>query len=140
VGKGSRQTRSGTRARTARVLVIGVSADAGSELAKGLRCEIVAVPRGEAGIALVAAGQGFDMILCEAILPGLGGAEVLSWLEANKPAQARRLVFMMDSIECALVERLLRGVPNLCLERPFDLEGLRSFIERRVLQHPSRTA
>jgi CheY-like chemotaxis protein len=113
----------------------------GAELAQDLRDDrVVAVECGEDALALLDAGQSFDLILCEVLMPGMSGPELLSCLEANHPSQAERLVFMTDRIVSPVVEYLLEGVPNTCLERPFDLEGLRSLIERRIRQPASNTA
>jgi DNA-binding NtrC family response regulator len=141
VGDTPHKTRSGTRVRPARVLVIDDRGVVGAELAQDLRDDrVVAVECGEDALALLDAGQSFDLILCEVLMPGMSGPELLSCLEANHPSQAERLVFMTDRIVSPVVEYLLEGVPNTCLERPFDLEGLRSLIERRIRQPASNTA
>jgi CheY-like chemotaxis protein len=116
------------------VLVIDDGASVGAELARSLgsACDVVAVSCGEDGLALFAAGQSFDLVLCEVLMKSMSGPEVLSSLEASHPNQAARLVFMTDRIVSPVIQRLLEGVPNLCLERPFDVEGLRGLIERRV--------
>jgi CheY-like chemotaxis protein len=113
----------------------------GAELAEDLRdVRVVAVECGEDALALLDAGQSFDLILCEVMMPGMSGPELLSCLEASHPLQAERLVFMTDRIVSPVVEYLLEGVPNSCLERPFDLEGLRSLIERRIRQPAANAA
>jgi CheY-like chemotaxis protein len=141
MGGGPQQTRSGTRVRPARILVIDDGTIVGAELADSLSCDqVVAVECGEDALALLTAGQSFDLILCEVMMPGMSGPELLSCLEADHPAQAERLVFMTDRIVTPVVQYLLEGVHNVCLERPFDLEGLRSLIERRIRQPASKTA
>jgi CheY-like chemotaxis protein len=140
MGEGPKQTRSGTRVRPARVLVID-DGGVGAELAQSLSGDrVVPVVCGEDALALIKAGQSFDLILCEVMMPGMTGPEVLSCLQADHPLQGERLVFMTDRIVSPVVQHLLEGVSNLCLERPFDLEGLRSLIERRIRQPASRTA
>jgi CheY-like chemotaxis protein len=129
------KTISGTRVRPGRVLVIDEGALVGAELARSLNDEhdVVAVECGENALALLAAGMRFDLILCDAMMRGgMGGVALLACLRADHPAQADRLVFMTDRIVSPIVQRLLDGVPNLCVERPFDMDGLRSLVERRV--------
>jgi CheY-like chemotaxis protein len=139
---GPQKTRSGTRVRPARVLVIDDGAILGDEITAILNTEhVVAVECGEDALALFKAGQCFDLVLCEVMMPGMNGPDLLAHLEADHPAQAERLVFMTDRIVSPVVQRLLEGVANLCLERPFDIEGLRSLVERRkMLPRASQTA
>jgi CheY-like chemotaxis protein len=143
LGGGSMQkTSSGTRVRPVRVLVIDEGALVGAELARSLSDhDVVAVECGENALALLGAGMRFDLILCDARLGGMSGAMLLASLRADHPTQADRVVFMTDRSASPIVDRLLDGVSNLCVERPFDMDGLRSLIERRVLTAPtSRTA
>jgi CheY-like chemotaxis protein len=121
--------------------VIDDGAVVGGELVQNLTwAHVVAVECGEDALALFNAGQTFDLILCEVMMPGMTGPEVLSCLEADHPAQAERLVFMTDRVVSPVVQHLLKGPPNLCLERPFDREGLRSLIERCMRQPALHTA
>jgi CheY-like chemotaxis protein len=141
MGDGPQKTQSGTQVRPARVLVIDDGAVVGAELAESLSSDRVeTVECGEDALALLRAGQSFDLILCEVMMPGMTGPELLSCLASDHPTQAERLVFMTDRIVSPVVQHLLEGVPNLCLERPFDVEGLRSLIERRLRRPASRTA
>jgi DNA-binding NtrC family response regulator len=136
------QKSSGTRVRPGRVLIVDDQALVGRELAKNLPDhEIVAVECGEDALAVIGAGQHFDLILCDVIMQGMNGTAVLGFLENEHPTQAERLVFMADRMVSPIVQYLLDGVPNLCLERPLDLDGLRALIERRIRSVPdARTA
>jgi len=141
MGDGPQQKRSGTRVRPGRVLVIDDGAVIGAELMKSLSGHhVVVVECGEDALALFTAGKSYDLIVCEVLMPGMSGPELLSCLSTDYPGQAERLVFMMDRVVSPVVQYLLRGVPNLCLERPFDVEGLRSLLERRIRQPASKTA
>jgi CheY-like chemotaxis protein len=119
--------------RPGRVLVVDDQAVVGSELVRSLPDhDVVAVECGEDALAILAAGQRFDLILCDVIMQGMNGTAVLASLEADLPAQAERIVFMADRMVSPIVQYLLDGVSNLCLERPLDLDGLRALIERRI--------
>jgi CheY-like chemotaxis protein len=137
MGIGVQKARSGTRVRPGRVLVIDDGALVGGELARGLtEHEVTAVDCGEHALGLLAEGLRFDLILCDAMMPGMNGPALLACLRAEHPAQAERLVFMTDRIVSPVVQHVLDGVSNLCIERPFDMDGLRSLIERRILTGP----
>jgi two-component system, NtrC family, sensor kinase len=127
------KTVSGTRLRPGRVLVIDDGAIDGGELARCLsEHEVHAVECGEDALALLVEGHHFDLILCDVMMPGMSGTELLTCLEADHPAQAERLVFMTDRFVSPIVQHLLEGVSNLCVERPFEVDGLRSLLERRI--------
>jgi CheY-like chemotaxis protein len=136
---GPQKTESGTRARIGRVLVINDAPQVGDELKLSLSDQhVVCVESGEDALALVAAGRWFDLILCEVMMQGMNGIEVLASLEDAHPDQAERVVFMTDRLVSPVVTHLLEGTHNLCIERPFDAEGLRSLLERRTLPSAER--
>lgn len=115
-----------------------------AELAEALtEHEVVTVSSGEDALELLAAGKTFDLILSDVLMTGMSGIELLACLADRFPRQADRLVFMVDRMVSPVVSHLLGGVSCLCLERPFDLEGLRALVERRVrvpVAAPSRIA
>lgn len=138
---GPRKPASGTRVRPGRILVVDDGAIVGAELAAALGDhDVVAVSCGEDALALLASGKTFDLVLSDVVMPGMSGVELLGCLRDRFPAQANRLVFMADRMVSPVVTHLLAGVSNLCVERPFDLDGLRALIERRIRTPVARTA
>jgi CheY-like chemotaxis protein len=140
VEEGSRKPASGTRVRPGRVLVVEDRGLVGAELAEVLLDhEVVAVGCGEDALELLASGKTFDLILSDVLMPGMNGIAFLGSLVERFPSQAERLVFMVDRMVSPVVSHLLSGVSSLCLERPFDVEGLRGLVERRI-RAPARSA
>src|SRR5690606_7846447 len=79
--------------RALRVLVIDDEAPLQQALKRVLEylgCEVVIALEGEEGYALARAG-GFDLILADLGVPGLGGRETFERLRVEAPEQARRV-------------------------------------------------
>lgn len=141
MARAPRKPTSGTRVRPGRVLVVDDGAVVGRELGRALPDhDVIAVSCGEDAVGLLRSGKTFDLVLSDIVMPGMSGIELLACLEDEFPAQADRLLFMADRMVSPVVAHLLAGVPNLCVERPFDLDGLRALIERRIRTPSARTA
>jgi CheY-like chemotaxis protein len=127
-----RRIESGT-IRRSRVLVVDDEAFEGKMLAETLvEHSVVAVSSGADALAVIAVGRPYDLVLCDVMLHDMTGVELLSRLWRDHPGQAQRLVFMARRQISPVLQYLLDGVSNLCIEVPFDMDGLRALIERRT--------
>jgi len=74
-------------------------------------------------LALVRAGQWFDAILCDVVMPAMSGVQLHRELAALSPAQAAATILMTGgSIPRDAAELLASGIP--ALPKPFDLDQL----------------
>ncbi|MBI5136638.1 MAG: response regulator [Nitrospirae bacterium] len=71
------------------------------------------------------AGQGFDMILMDLRMPGLGGMELYRWLRAERPDLADVVVFMTGDQYDPETVTFLSERRNRQLRKPFTLSQLR---------------
>ena len=127
-----RRIESGT-IRRGRVLVVDDEAFEGKKLAtRLLEHNVVAVSSGADALAVIAVGRPYDLVLCDVMLCDMTGVELSSRLRRDHPDQARRLVFMARRRVSPVLQYLLDGVQNLCIEVPLDIDGLRALIERRT--------
>jgi CheY-like chemotaxis protein len=125
--------------RRGRVLVVDDEAFEGKELAATLlEHSVIPVSSGADALAAIAAGRPYDLVLCDVMLPDMSGVELLSRLWRDHPDQAQRLVFMVRAQVSPVLQYLLDGAPNLCIEVPFDMDGLRALIDRRIRAPGSR--
>jgi len=69
----------------------------------------------------IAAGERFDLILCDMMMPLMTGMEFHTRLAALAPEQADRVVFMTGGAFTPRAREFLTRLPNLRLEKPFDL-------------------
>ncbi len=86
----------------------------------------------EQALELLSSGQLYDVILCDVMMPRMDGVALRNQVERFSADQAARIVFITGGLLLPRVRQLLDSVPNTCLEKPIDIEGLRELIRRRV--------
>jgi CheY-like chemotaxis protein len=122
------------RPRVARVLVIDDEAMVAKSLQLVLANEfdVTRTTDPEQALEWLSSGQSYDVILCDVMMPRINGVELRNRVEHFSPNQAARIVFITGGLLLPHVRVLLDSVPNTCLEKPLDLDGLRELIRRRV--------
>jgi len=78
------------------------------------------------------AGERFDLILCDVMMLECTGPELWSRLAVEHPDQAARVVFMTEGVMSERARASLAAMPNLCIRRPFDVDGMRALVWRRM--------
>jgi CheY-like chemotaxis protein len=131
---GSPISPSGFRRRLGRVLVIDDEHLIGQSLRRVLSTEneVVTVTDAIEALARLHAAERYDVVLCDLMMPIMDGIELHRRLSITYPEEAERMVFMTGGAMTARVDAFFRRVPNLLLDKPIDLDGLRALIERRV--------
>ncbi len=90
--------------------------------------EVEFVSSGRAARDLLEEDGGFDVIICDLMMPGVSGMALHAWLEANLPALAPRVVFMTGGVFTDEARDFLDGVENPRVEKPFDHDVLLQII------------
>jgi len=88
---------------------------------------------GKDAIARAEAGERFDAILCDLMMPAMSGMEVFSRLKAIAPEQAARMIFLTGGAFSASAKRFLDQMTNSWFDKPCDLVALRAAILRVAL-------
>jgi CheY-like chemotaxis protein len=116
------------------VLVVDDEWSLGAALRKILsdENEVVVVTQAASALARMEAGERFDVVLCDLMMPVMDGIEFHRRLSSILPEEARRIVFVTGGAITARVEFFFRRESNLLLEKPLDVDGLRALIRRRV--------
>ncbi len=83
-------------------------------------------------MALFHAGERFDIVLCDLMMPQVTGMDLYAALTELDPQQAARVVFMTGGAFTTAARAFLDGVPNERLEKPFDIKALRALVNRYV--------
>jgi CheY-like chemotaxis protein len=122
------------RPRVARVLVVDDEAMVAKSLQLVLAREfdVSRTTEPEKALEWFSRGESFDVILCDVMMPRINGVELRNRVARFSPDQAARIVFITGGLLLPHVRVLLDSVPNTCLEKPLDLDGLRELIRRRV--------
>lgn len=94
--------------------------------------EVVTTTQPAEALARLAIGDWYDVILCEVMMRTMNGVELYDRVHARRPEQAARIVFVTGSAPWDYLRRLLDALPNVVLEKPLDITGVRELIRRRV--------
>jgi len=131
----------GPAARRGRILVIDDDPHIGEAVRESLAREhhVVAVTSGPAALRLLELGEQFDLILCDLMMPSMTGMELHDELARREPALAARMSFLTGGAFTPRARAFLAEVPNPRLEKPFDPQGLRSFVRALVGAPPTTT-
>jgi signal transduction histidine kinase len=80
----------------------------------------------------VVAGERYDVILCDLMMPQMTGMDLHAEFLRTVPEQASQMVFLTGGAFTPGARTFLDGVPNQRVEKPFDTQHLRSIINDRI--------
>ncbi|HVI24335.1 MAG TPA: response regulator [Myxococcales bacterium] len=117
--------------RRGRVLVVDDEPMVGSSIRRllGRDHEVVVVQSGKEAVARIAAGERYDVVLCDLLMPEMTGMDVHADLHARDPELARRMVFLSGGAVTQRARDFYEQVPNPKLEKPFDVARLREIVQ-----------
>jgi PAS domain S-box-containing protein len=90
--------------------------------------EVVPVTRAREGLAMLTAGEHFDLILCDLMMPDMSGMEFYAQLTKVCAEYEHRIVFMTGGAFTPTARQFLATVGAPYLEKPFSEQALRSVI------------
>ena len=79
---------------------------------------------GEKALVLASAAEKPDLILLDVMMPGMNGLDVYRRLATAHPGSERRIVFMSGGTIGSDVLKLLDGLPNERIAKPFTVDQL----------------
>ena len=96
--------------------------------------DVTTFNHGGEALARLAAGDTFDLILCDLMMPELTGMDVYAALMERNPQQARQIVFITGGAFTPRTKAFLDEVQSLRIEKPFDFMALQALIRERMLK------
>lgn len=90
--------------------------------------EVVAVNCGRDAIALLDAGQHFDVVLCDLMMPDMDGAQVYDAVQQSHPHMTERFVFMTGGAYSDESRAFMANHASRQLEKPFSAETIRECV------------
>ncbi|HSO35532.1 MAG TPA: response regulator [Labilithrix sp.] len=120
--------------RRARILCIDDEPALGLALRRALVSEhdVVLLTSAAEALEQVKAGERFDLLLCDLLMPGMNGMDFHSELQAFAPDLAKRIVFLTGGATTPRAREFFETVPNARLDKPIGLDELRSAIARML--------
>jgi PAS domain S-box-containing protein len=91
--------------------------------------DVVTTTRGSEALAMVSAGQRFDVVVCDLQMPETTGIDVYKRLREQVPELAQRLVFISGGAYTQAARDFIRSVSNRVLEKPVRPEVLLATID-----------
>jgi len=80
-------------------------------------------------LARINAGEQFDAVLCDIVMPGMDGIEFFAELARVAPALAERTGFVTGGALTESVRAFADEHSRRCLRKPFEVDSLRAFVE-----------
>ncbi|MDP9035120.1 MAG: ATP-binding protein [Myxococcota bacterium] len=122
-----RDLRAATRRR---VLVIDDDALVAHAIARALSDDndVAVVTDAQQALTRVAAGERYDVLLCDLMMPVVTGMDLYAEVVRCAPELARRIVFMTGGAFTPRSRAFLESVVNQWVEKPIDMGKLRSII------------
>jgi len=118
--------------RRGRVLIVDDEPIFASSLRRllGREHEVEVAHDGKEAFARISAGERYDAIVSDLMMPGMGGVELFTRVSALAVEQAQRFVFVSAGSPGAA--EFLARITNPWFDKPCDLEALRAAIRRLV--------
>ncbi len=116
--------------RRGRVLAVDDEAAIGVSIRRILRADhdVEVVTDARVALARLTAGEPFDVVLCDLMMPGMTGMELHAALNAQRPEVLSRMVFLTGGAFTPEASEFLGRVPNARLDKPFDAATLRALV------------
>lgn len=74
----------------------------------------------------------FDLVLCDLMMPKLGGPEFHAELTRLAPDLARSMIVLTGGAFTASAREFLARHENVCIEKPFEVRGLRRAVDAQL--------
>jgi CheY-like chemotaxis protein len=90
--------------------------------------QVTSVSDGRRALALLAAGERYDAILCDLMMPEITGMDLFAEVRRLMPDQCERMIFVTGGAFTPRAREFLDRVPNARVEKPIDFQTLRILI------------
>jgi CheY-like chemotaxis protein len=94
----------------------------------GANHEVLAVDNAHEALSKFRSGERFDVIFCDLMMPQVTGMDLHVELSRIDVDQAAKVVFMTGGAFTERARDFLASVPNPRIDKPFEIEGIRSLV------------
>jgi two-component system cell cycle sensor histidine kinase/response regulator CckA len=120
-----------------RLLLIDDERDIGRvfERVLGVEHDVAIEHDPRAALARLQAGEHFDLVFCDVMMPGFSGVDLFRAVRASVPGLEQRIVFVTGGAVGDEAQAFLATTTNPVLAKPFALEELRALVRQRLAVH-----
>ena len=90
---------------------------------------VTVVTRAREALARIGAGEHFDVILCDVMMPELTGMDFHALLREARPDPADQVIFLSGGAFTQRAREFFEKVPNPRVDKPIDAAKLRGLVE-----------
>ncbi|MCP3163950.1 PAS domain S-box protein [Myxococcus qinghaiensis] len=94
--------------------------------------DVTLATRAQDALERIEAGEHYDVVFCDLMMPGMSGMDFYSTLMKRYPDQARRVVFLTGGAVTPQARAFLETVTSPHLEKPFAGRELLSLVQERL--------
>jgi DNA-binding NtrC family response regulator len=94
--------------------------------------DVFVCQRASEAIELLERGETFDLVLCDLVMPDIGGPEFHAILAKRWPALLARTVFMTGGAFTPATVEFAAKVSGSILSKPFQMDALKALVRERV--------
>jgi PAS domain S-box-containing protein len=94
----------------------------------GATHQVLAIDSAQQALALFRSGERFDVVFCDLMMPQMTGMDLHAELSKIDPDQADKVVFMTGGAFTSRARQFLDTVPNPRINKPFQIQGIRSLV------------
>jgi PAS domain S-box-containing protein len=94
--------------------------------------ECVTTTRASEALERLQAGERFDVILCDLMMPGMDGRQLFDEITRLDADQASRVMFLSGGAYTPVLQAFLARVPNERIQKPFDVAALKAKVNARL--------
>jgi CheY-like chemotaxis protein len=94
--------------------------------------EVITTPEAREALALIEAGEHFDIVLCDIMMAGFNGMDLFERVQHERPALAERFVFVTGGAFTPRALQFLQSIPNERIQKPFQPDELSRLLQRAL--------
>jgi CheY-like chemotaxis protein len=123
-----------TALRRGRVLIVDDEPTVAKAMLRVLSSdhEVVALGSAEEALERTLAGERFDVIICDLMMPQMTGMDLHAEFARVAPEQADRMIFLTGGAFTSRARAFLAEVSNIRLDKPFDVFQLQTLINDSI--------
>ena len=117
-----------------RILAIDDEPLVGAVLTRALSAhEVVSLTSAAEALARIRAGEKFDLVFCDLMMPHMTGMDFYVALESEAPEVARQVIFLTGGAFTQGARDFLERTAAPTVDKPFDLKTMRALVAGRLL-------
>jgi PAS domain S-box-containing protein len=94
--------------------------------------DVSIVNRAQDAIEMLRAGERFDVIFCDVMMPNVTGIDFYKEVGDLAPSELDKIVFLTGGAFASQARQFLETIPNMRVDKPFTPDELRRLVRARV--------